>query len=489
MSFSKDFLWGGDISANQAEGAWDEGGKSPNESDYTTVGTKDRPRMIFYRMPDGTVGSTPMFQRDIPEGAVYILKDGESYPNHKASDFYHRYKEDIALFAEMGFKALNLSLSWARILPGGRKCGPNPEGIAFYRAVLEELKKYGIEPIVHLYKYDMPAFYMEKHGGWSNRILIDEFKAFAKICFEEFGGLVKYWNTFNEINVLQVMAMMQREPGKVKRFYQELHHELVASAEVIAMGRAMNPEFRFGCMCAGITPYPMTCDPKDQLLCQSTQQNLFFYAADTFVRGAYPTFAKRLWNELGITLDITDEDRKILKEGTVDYLSFSYYMTSVCTIHREDTNDMTGGNLTTGMRNPYLEYSDWDWAMDPDGLKYFLHQLWDRYQIPLINIENGLGAADVLEEDGSVHDPYRIDYHRRHIQAMKEAVEEGVHLFGYTTWGCIDLIAYSTGEMSKRYGFIYVDADDYGNGSYRRYKKDSFAWYAKCIETNGEDLV
>ena len=488
MGFPENFLWGGDISANQAEGAWNEGGKSPNESDYTTVGTKDRPRMIFFQNPDGSVGQTPMFRRDIPAGARYILKDGEYYPNHRASDFYHHYREDIAWFAEMGFKALNLTISWARILPNGVKGGPNQEGIDFYRSVLTELKEKEIEPIVHLYKYDMPAFYVEQVGGWAARSMIEEFRTFSKICFEEFGDLVTYWNTFNEINILQVMAYMQRDPVRIQRFYQELHHQLVASAEVTAMGHEMNPNFKIGCMVSGIVPYPLTCDPKDQLLCQSSQQTLFFYAADVFVRGRYPSYAKRVWRDLGITLEITTEDLEALRRGTVDFLSFSYYMSLVISTHEDDGHEKSDGNLVTGLRNPYLDYSEWNWAVDPDGLKYFLHQMYDRYQIPLLNIENGLGAADVLEEDGTVHDPYRIDYHRRHVLAMSEAIDEGVDLIGYTTWGCLDLIAFSTGEMSKRYGFIYVDADDFGNGSYRRYKKDSFYWYKKVCESNGEVL-
>lgn len=487
MSFPKNFLWGGDISANQAEGAWNEDGKSPNESDYTTGGTKTSPRMTWYRNTDGTIGSTTMFERNVPEGAEYILKDGEYYPNHTASDFYHRYKEDIALFAEMGFKALNLTISWARIYPHGVSEGVNRKGVEFYRDVFAELKKHSIEPIVHLYKYDMPLFYVEKLGGWSNRVLINEYVEFARVCLNEFKEFVTYWNTFNEINVAILMASMQKSDEKRQQFYQELHNQLVASALTVKLAHEINPDNKVGCMVAGMLMYAYSCDPLDQLLAQRSMQDFFWYCADTFVRGRYPSYAKHLWKEKNIHLDITEEDERILAEGKVDFLSFSYYMSSVLSTHL-DLNDTVSGNLSGGIRNPYLTYSEWGWAMDPRGLKYYLHEIYDRYQIPLINIENGLGAVDVLNEDGTVHDDYRINYHREHVKAMREAIDEGVDLFGYTTWGCLDLVSFSTGEMKKRYGFIYVDRDDEGNGTYDRYKKDSFWWYKKCIESNGEIL-
>lgn len=488
MAFPKGFLWGGDISANQAEGGWDEGGKSPNMTDYHLGGTKDTPRMATYIMSDGSYGKTPALieNANLPEGAKLACIPGEFYPNHKATDFYHHYKEDIALFAQMGFKALNLTLSWARIYPHGIDKGVNQEGVDFYHNVFKECLKYGIEPLVHLYKYDMPAFYITDMGGWTNRKLIDEFYQFGCFAIDEFDE-VTYWSTFNEINVAQFSIIDRNNHQEVQDAYVHLHNQLVASAKVVKYLHDHYKNKKIGCMVAGVFTHPYTCDPKDQILNQKVMQDNFYYSADTFVRGHYPSYAKRLWKELGIEIEVSEEDAKVLAEGTVDFLEFSYYFTNIVTIHNEDA-EMTSGNLVGGVKSPYLEVSDWGWAKDPEGLKFFLHELYDRYQIPLFNCENGLGAFDTLEEDGTIHDPYRIDYHRSHIQMMSEAIDEGVDLMGYTTWGCIDLVSAGTGEIRKRYGFIYVDVDDFGNGTYDRYKKDSFYWYKKVCESNGEDL-
>ena len=487
MSFPKNFLWGGDISANQAEGGWDEGGKAPNMTDFQLGGTRKTPRMVTYRLPDGTYGKSPAMIENavIPEGAQLACIPGEFYPNHKATDFYHHFKEDIGYFGQMGFKALNLTLSWARVFPKGVAAGPNPEGVQFYHDVFAELKKYNIEPLVHLYKYDMPAFYVTQWGGWSNRALIDEYVAFAKYCIDEYKDDVTLWSTFNEINVAQ-FASMAVKGSSVQQAYTVLHNQLVASARTVKYLHDSYPEKKIGCMVAGIFSHAYTCDPKDELANQKQMQDVFYYSADTFVRGYYPSYAKRLWKEAGVSLNITDQDRIDLANGKVDFLEFSYYFTNVVTTHNE--GERAGGNLLSGLKNPYLEVSDWGWAKDPEGLKFFLHEIYDRYQIPLFNCENGLGAFDTLEEDGSVHDPYRIDYHRAHVQAMSDAIDEGVDLIGYTTWGCPDLVSASTGEIRKRYGFVYVDVDDFGNGTYNRYLKDSFWWYKKCIESNGKDL-
>ena len=490
MKFPKDFLWGGDISANQAEGAWNEGGKSPNMTDYQLGGSVNTPRMATYIMPDGTYGKTPAFIEEInlPKGAKLSCIPNEFYPNHKATDFYHHYKEDIAMFAEMGFKALNLTLSWARILPNGVKGGINKEGVDFYRNVFKECKKYGIEPLVHLYKYDMPAFYITDLGGWKNRELISEFEELAKIAFKEYDGLVTYWSTFNEINIAQFAAMQYKgNSQKMTEVYKGLHNQLVASARVIKYAHANYPKLKIGCMLAGMFSHAYTCDPKDEIANQKQMQDYFYFCGDVFVRGYYPSYTKRLFKELGVTLEISQEDKRILNEGKVDFFEFSYYFTNVVTTHKTEL-EMINGNQTKGLHNPYLKVSDWGWAIDPEGLKFFMHEMYDRYQIPMFNCENGLGAYDVLESDGSVHDPYRIEYHRAHVKAMGEAIEEGVNLIGYTTWGCLDLVSAGTGEIRKRYGFIYVDVDDKGNGTYKRYKKDSFYWYQKCIESNGEML-
>ena len=489
MAFPKDFLWGGDISANQAEGGWNEDGKAPNETDFLLGGTKDKPRLAYYQNTDGTIGTIPQFAGLLPKGAKYILKEGAFYPNHNATDFYHHYKEDIALFAEMGFKALNLTLSWARILPYGIQGGINQKGVEFYRDVFKECQKYHIEPIVHLYKYDMPVYYLEELGGWSNRQLIDEFIELACIAFTEYQGLVKYWNTFNEINILQVQVNEAQKYGQehVQRLYEELHNQLIASAKVVQLAHSMDSQLKVGCMVAGLFSYPYTCDPNDMIANQKQMQDLFYYCADTFVRGRYPSYAQRLWNELGVSLNISQEDKQTLENGKVDFMAISYYFSNVVTTH-DDILETANGNLIGGIRNPYLEVSDWGWAKDPTGLKFYLHEIYDRYQIPLINVENGLGAIDILNADGTIHDDYRIDYMRDHIQAMGEAIHEGVDLIGYTSWGCLDLISASTGEVRKRYGFIYVDVDDEGHGTYNRYKKDSFYWYKKVIQSNGKDI-
>ncbi len=487
MSFPKNFLWGGDISANQAEGGWNEGGKSPNMTDYMTGGTKSSPRMATYVMPDGTTGKAPgMIEHVmIPEGARLAVLDNEYYPNHNATDFYHHYKEDIEMFAEMGYTAFNMTLSWARIFPKGVKEGPNPEGVKFYHDVFGLLKKHGIEPLVHLYKYDMPAFYITEWGGWSNRAMIDEFVEYAKYSIDEYKDEVTLWSTFNEINA--AIFSFSNDHDVLQKCYTALHNQFVASARTVKYLHDNYPEKKIGCMTAGIFTHAYTCDPKDELANQKQMQDAFYYCTDTFTRGHYPSFANRLWKELGITIEVSEEDKKDMLEGKVDFVEFSYYFSNVVTTHKGEAEE-TAGNILGGLKNPYLEVSDWGWAKDPEGLKFFLHEIYDRYQVPLFNCENGLGAFDTLNEDGTVHDDYRVDYLRSHIKAMKEAVEEGVDLMGYTTWGSIDLVSASTGEIRKRYGQIYVDVDDDGNGTFKRYKKDSFYYIQKVYKSNGEDL-
>ena len=461
QGFKKDFLWGGAIAANQCEGGWLADGKGPSVADVMTSGTKENPRKI-------TLDIDPK----------------EYYPTHDAIDFYHRYKEDIALFAQMGFKALNLSISWARIYPYGIKGGINNKGIAFYRDVLKECRKYNIEPICSLYKYDMPAFFIEA-GGWMNRSLIDEFIAFARVCFESYKGLVKYWVTFNEINILTLHA--NTNGSTMEENLQQMHYQFVAAAKAVKLAHEIDNNYLVGCMIGGaVANYPYTCDPNDVLAAQEKVRDDFLYCSDVQIRGEYPYYTQSMFARFGANIEITEEDKQILKEGKSDYLAFSYYSSAVTTTHEFD--DYMKGNLVTSVNNPYVKKSDWGWSMDPAGLKYTLHELYGRYNIPLMIIENGLGAIDHVEEDGSIHDDYRIDYLQKHIAAMKEAVNEGVDLLGYMTWGCIDLVAASTGQMSKRYGFIYVDLDDEGNGTLTRSKKDSFYWYAKVIASNGEIL-
>ena len=477
MILSKDFLWGGATAANQFEGGWNVDGKGASTSDMLTAGTHTIPRKITKETIDGL-----------------------NYPSHEAIDFYHRYKEDIKLFAEMGFKVFRMSIAWTRIFPNGDDKEPNEAGLKFYDDVFDELKKYNIEPLVTISHYEMPFNLTKKYNGWASRNLIDFFINYCSVIFNRYKDKVKYWLTFNEINC-GTMPMggylglgilnegtedfLHQNDNKQIRF-QALHHQFVASAKAVKLGHSINKDFKIGCMIAHMTTYPYTCNPDDILLAQKKNQLANDLCGDVRVRGEYPFFAKRYFEENNIVLDITEEDKKILKEGTVDYYTFSYYMSNCESASGDE--DKTSGNLLGGIKNPYLEASDWGWQIDPKGLRYTLNELYGRYNIPLMVVENGLGAFDKVEEDGSINDDYRIEYLKDHIIQMKEAVKDGVDLIGYTPWGCIDLVSASTGEMEKRYGFIYVDKDNAGEGTLDRKKKKSFEWYKNVIKTNGEEL-
>ena len=473
MRFPENFLWGGAIAANQAEGGYLEDGKG-----LTTVD------MIPH-------GKNRMY---VKLGDMYPVEfiEGENYPSHEAIDFYHHYREDIAMFAEMGFKTFRTSIAWARIFPNGDEETPNEKGIAFYKDMFSLCKSYGIEPLVTLCHFDVPMGLVRKYDSWKRREMIECFVRYSKVCLTEFNGLVKYWLTFNEVNILLHSpfsgAGLSFKPGENREQskYQAAHHELVASAMVTKIAHEINPDNMVGCMLAGGQFYPYSCAPEDVWLAMNKdRENLFFI--DVQSRGYYPSYAKRVFKEKNITLDIREGDLDILKENTVDFISFSYYQSRCASAN---TNaESTEANVVKSVKNPYLKSSDWGWQIDPLGLRITLNYLYDRYQKPLFIVENGLGAKDVVEPDGSINDDYRIDYYREHILAMADAIEDGVELMGYTTWGCIDLVAASTGEMSKRYGFIYVDKDDQGNGTLARSKKKSFYWYKKVIASNGEDLA
>lgn len=476
------FLWGGSISAAQCEGGWNEGGKSPVQVDYGDPGsTKDR-RYIHYLNADGTRGKMRQFGH-LPKGAKYQLFDDVRYTNHVAIDFYHRYKEDIALLAEMGFTTFNTTVSWARIFPYGVEGGINQEGVEFYRDVFKECRKYGMDPVITLYKYDEPVYFEETYGGWTNREMIHQFVEFAKVCFTEYKDLVNKWLTFNEINIL---LHFDSQDGAQTSF-TELHHQMVASALAVKAAHEIDPNISVGCMIAGFCIYPYTCDPQDVLYAYKEFQNKFGYCADTMIRGYYPSYATRIWQENHVQLDITEADRQALREGKSDFLAYSYYMSNVVTTH-QDGQTLDGAGTATRLRNPYINASDWGWQIDPVGYEYFLHVLYDRYQIPIFDVENGLGAFDHVEEDGTIHDDYRINYLRDHIRSLMNARAQGVDIFGYTTWAPIDLVSFTTGQMDKRYGFIYVDMNDQGEGDLHRLKKDSFYWYKKVIASDGQDL-
>ena len=489
MSFPKNFFWGGATAANQCEGAWNVGGRGMTETDVTTGGTATTPRYKTYVMPDGTEGKLSQFASK-PKGAKYAVLDGYKYPNHEAIDFYHHYKEDIALFAEMGFKMFRMSIAWSRIYPKGIEEEPNQEGLAFYRSVFEELRKYNIEPLVTIWHFDTPLYIEEEMGDWANRDVIALFDKYAKTILTEYKGLVHYWLTFNEINntvnFFDAMEDSKTDAGW-QNVYQHLHNKFVASAHTVKMAHEIDPENKVGCMICGTLSYALTCDPKDVFAKDEKWQSGVLYCSDVQCRGYYPYYAQKMWEKHNVKLDITEQDLKDLKEGCVDFYTFSYYSSNCITTHKD--TETASGNMINGAKNPYLEYSDWGWSYDPLGLRIYLNYLYDRYEKPMMIVENGLGALDVLNEDGTVHDDYRIDYLRKHVKAMKDAIEiDHVNLIGYTTWGCIDLVSAGTGEMRKRYGFIYVDIDDDLKGSGKRYRKDSFYWYKKCIASDGDDL-
>ncbi|MGU8031278.1 glycoside hydrolase family 1 protein [Streptococcus suis] len=481
--FPKGFLWGGATAANQYEGGWNLGGRGPATSDtYIAVDPDKRKDMSHF--------GKPVSRADVE----FALADQEGlYPKRWGSDFYHRYKEDIALFAEMGFKTFRLSIAWSRIFPKGDELEPNEEGLAFYDAVFNELNKYGIEPLVTLSHYEFPLHLALEYGGWKNRKVIEFFVRYAETVFKRYQGKVKYWLTFNEINILGMVGYLSGgllfEDGKndLEAMYQAVHHQFIASSLATKVAHEIDPENKVGCMLARMENYAATCNPDDVLAAlKKDQENLFY--TDVQVRGAYPSYMKRFFKENNIQVVFEPGDEAILKQYPVDFMSFSYYMTSI-TRALPDKDKATAGNLILGEANPYLEASDWGWQIDPVGLRITLNKLYDRYQVPLFIVENGLGALDKVEADGSIQDGYRIAYLEKHIQQMYEAIEDGVELMGYTPWGCIDLVSASTSEMSKRYGFIYVDADDQGNGSFDRSRKASFYWYKEVIASNGANVL
>lgn len=480
--FPKGFLWGGATAANQYEGAFDQGGKGLSTADVVKYVPKEE------RESNGH--SLDMTKEDIQD--ILVGKVDATFPKRFGTDFYHRYKEDIALMAEMGFKVFRLSISWPRIFPNGDDAEPNEEGLAFYDKVFDECLKHGIEPLVTLSHYETPLNLTLQYNAWEDRRTIDFFLKYVETVFKRYKDKVKYWLTFNEINVMTLSpytgggVLVDGKENLEQVKYQALHHQFIASALTKKLALEINPAFQIGCMMVRLTTYPASDNPKDILLAQQkNEQNLF--VSDVHARGEYPKHMERYFEENNIELKKERGDDEILKQYPVDFISFSYYMSLSVTTNDED-NEQVSGNIVGGVRNKYLETSDWGWQIDPEGLRYTLNDFYNRYQKPLFIVENGLGAYDTLEKDGSVHDPYRIDYLKKHIEQMKEAVKDGVDLMGYTSWGCIDLVSMSTSEMSKRYGFVYVDQDDYGNGTLDRYKKDSFYWYQKVIETNGEDL-
>lgn len=475
MRMPEGFLWGGAVAAHQLEGGWQEGGKGVSIADIMTAGDKDHPR----RVTDG-------------------VKDGEVYPNHWGIDFYHHYPEDIKLFAEMGFKCFRTSIAWTRIFPNGDETEPNEEGLQFYDGLFDELLKYNIQPVITLSHFEMPYHLVKEYGGWSNRKLIGFFLNYAEAVFKRYKNKVKYWMTFNEINnqttwddphpMLQNSGLQLGDDDNWEEaMYQAAHYEMVASAKAVKLGHEINPDFQIGDMIAMCPIYPLTADHKDIMMAERSMQTRYYYG-DVQANGFYPNWVPKYWARKGFKIDRTEQDAKDLREGTADYVGFSYYMSFV-TKFSKDNPEYVYTESKDQVDNPYTEKSDWGWQIDPIGLRYAMNWMQDRWHKPMFIVENGFGAYDKKEADGSAHDDYRISYFHDHVEAMEKAVvEDGVDLIGYTPWGCIDLISASTGEMKKRYGFIYVDQDDEGNGSLKRSRKDSFDWFKKVIASNGEDI-
>lgn len=471
--FPKDFLWGGAVAAHQIEGGYDAENKGLSTADVMTAGDVNTAR----RITDG-------------------IEAGEYYPNHEAIDFYHRFKEDIAYFKELGLKAFRTSINWARIFPNGDDLEPNEAGLAYYDDLFDELLANGIEPVITLSHFEIPYNLYANYGGFKNKKLIDFFERYAQTVMERYKDKVKYWMTFNEINnqmdsfdALHVWTnsavQFSEDDNKEEVTIQASINELIASARAVKIGKKINPDFQIGCMMAYVPVYPYSSNPHDQLAAVKMMERRFFYS-DVHVRGEFPDYALKNWEKKGYSFDYSQENLAVLKEGTVDYIGFSYYMSNAVTtledVEGSPVRDYPGAKL---VGNPYVSANDWGWQIDPNGLRYTLNTVYQRYNKPLFIVENGMGAYDKVEEDGRVQDDYRVAYLKEHIKAMELAVnEDGVDLIGYTPWGVIDIVSFGTGEMEKRYGFIYVDKDNQGKGTLERRKKESFNWYHNVIKNN-----
>jgi len=482
--FPKDFLWGGAIAASQADGAWDEDGKGIDTQDLRYFDAAwDRET----RQENRNINMTSARFAEAMKA-----EDIEHYPFRWGIDFYHNYKEDLVLFEEMGMKIFRTSINWARIYPNGDDELPNEEGIRFYKDLFTECHKRGMKVFATILHYNIPVHLVTAYGGWKNRKVIDFYEKYCRTLFERLGGLVDYWLPFNEINCSRFnpwngcCLINDQEEHYEQAIFQCTHHQFLANARAIRAAHEMLPGSMVGGMIARFTSYPATCKPADvmQSILDENYKNYFY--TDVMARGYYPSYTDRMFRELGVTIQKEPGDDELLRENTVDFLSFSYYMSMISS--NDPDYEVTSGNLLSGKKNPYLETSAWGWQIDPEGIRISLNEMYDRYQLPLFIAENGLGANDRVEEDGSIHDSYRIDYLREHVKQIAEALEDGVDLLGYTMWGIIDIVSCGTIEMSKRYGVIHVDRDESGHGTNQRRKKDSFEWYRKCIASDGTEL-
>ena len=484
MKVPDGFLWGGATADFQYEGGWQEGGRGLSTHDFETDGSVADPRGNTLKLADGGFAKarSSFFAPDsFPEGAVPYIYPDKYYPSHNAVDGYHHMKEDVELMAGMGYNVYRFSICWSRIFPTGEEQTPNEEGLKFYLDLIDELEKHGMEPLITIHHDELPAALAEKYDGWASRRTIDCYLHYCRTLFERIGKRCRYWLTFNEINAVRGYASCGTSKADDQTHYNAVHNMFLASAMAVKMGHEMIPGSQFGAMYALSEIYPATCKPEDMFRhMQCRRESLFFI--DVMARGYYPSYTNDLFARRGVTLHTKPGDAEILKEGTLDFVSFSYYRS--CTVSAQSKFNVIGGD-----QNPYLESTPWGWPIDPLGLRYCMNEIYDRYQKPLFIVENGLGAIDEIEEDGTIRDTYRIAFLRDHLRAMMEAMLiDGVPCLGYTMWGCIDLVSLSTGEMKKRYGMIYIDMDDKGNGSKARRKKLSYDWMKQVIATNGEAL-
>ncbi|NOI68024.1 6-phospho-beta-glucosidase [Vibrio sp. 99-8-1] len=460
IQFPNDFLWGGAIAANQVEGAYQQDGKGLSTADM---------------LPKGILN--PHESREERNSGIKDI----------AIDFYHRYPEDISLFNEMGFNCLRLSIAWTRIFPNGDELEPNEEGLAYYDDIFDELAKYDITPFVTLSHYEMPYALVENYGGWSDRRLIEFFERYATTVFQRYKDKVKLWLTFNEINMslhAPFTGVGLPEEAAEQQIYQAIHHQLVASAKAVSLCHSIIPDGRIGNMLLGAINYPLTCNPSD-VIAAMHENNKWLFFGDVQTRGKYPGYMLRYFRENNIHIEMQDDDVRTLADASVDFISFSYYASGCASA---DPKHKEVGNIVDSVPNPYLNKSEWGWLIDPQGLRILLNFLYDRYQKPLFIVENGLGAVDEIDHNGEIHDDYRIQYLNDHLVQAREAVLDGVELMGFTSWGPIDLVANSTAEMKKRYGYIYVDRHDDGLGTLERKRKKSFYWYQSVIKTQGQSL-
>ena len=475
MELKEDFLWGGSLSANQIEGSWNVDGKGPAIMDYVTAGSYQREREVT---------------DDIESNKVY--------PSHTGIDFYHRYKDDIKLLAELGLKALRISIDWSRIFPLGDEEKPNQKGLDYYHDVIDTILSYGIEPIVTLYHFEMPIHIVKKYNSWMDRKTIDLYLHFCEVVMKSFQGKVKYWVTFNETNHMDPQSensdlftymitglKYSKLPNPKQMIATMSYHIILASVKAVALAHEIDKNNQVGCVFGLTAVYPRNCHPNN-VMNAFLEMEKDYYQVDAMVQGKFPSYKIAEYEKLGIYLDITESDCEDFCKGTLDFIGINYYMSNVARYEGDDDQEET---IFGNVQNPYLQTSDWGWAIDGVGLRYILNYTYHRYGLPLMITENGLGAVDRKDEHHHIADDYRIQYLQTHIKEMKKAiVEDHVECIGYLTWAPIDLVSLTTGEMKKRYGFIYVDKQDDGSGDLSRYKKKSFEWFQAIIKDNAKQL-